>query len=309
VAGYSDLGTAQQLKILQQDLFRPEVFEFSYDDSVTLTAREAFEQRRGNCMSFTALFIGLSRSVGVPTFLVAVRRAPEVERADGLVVVNRHVVAGYRSPDEVMLFDFYVTSSVPYVRHTVVDDVMASTMYHANIGGAAIRTGELEDALRHLTIATRLEPEWPAGWVNLGVARSRAGDVDGAMDAYRTALEVDPGNSSALTNMSFVYRDLGMDVEARAALAAAARRSDNPFTLIAMADLEMVRGDLDRASRYLRKARWWYSDEPAVFDALARLARREGRDKRAERHSRRAAELRREQSAESGDAGAPQVIR
>ncbi len=295
LAGHPGLGPVGQLGALQEELFRDEAFEFSYDDGFTLTAREAFDLRRGDCMSFTALFIALSRSVGIPTFLVSVRRAPEIERTEGLVVVNRHVVAGYRSANEVVLFDFSTSSSAPYVQHVVVDDVMASAMYHTNLGGSAIRSGALDEALRHLGIATRLEPGWAASWVNLGVARFRGGDVDGAMEAYRTALEVDPGNSSALNNLSFAYRELGMEAEARAALAAAVRTTDNPFTLIAMADVEMERGRLDRAARHLRRARWGYGDEPAVHDALARLARREGRLDRAEKHSARAAELRRDE--------------
>jgi len=292
--GHGGLGPAGKLAVLQEALFRDGAAEFSYQDGVTLTASEAFELRRGDCMSFTALFVALSRSVGIPTFLVSVRRTPDIERTEGLVVVNRHVVAGYRSANEVVLFDFSVSSSAPYVQHVVVDDVTASAMYHTNLGGAAIREGALEEAARHLGIATRLEPTWAAGWVNLGVARFRSGDADGAMEAYRAALDVDPGNSSALTNLSFAYRELGMEPEARAALAAAVRKTDNPFTLIAMADVEMERGRLDRAARHLRRARWRYGDEPAVHDALARLARREGRDDRAAKHSARAAELRRE---------------
>lgn len=124
------------------------------------------------------------------------------------------------------------------------------------------------------------------------MARFRGGDADGALEAYRTALEVDPGNPSALANLSCTYRELGMEPEARAALAAAARRTDNPFTLIAMADLEMGRGKLDWAARHLRRARRRYGDEPAVHDALARHACCEGRQRRAEKHSARAAELR-----------------
>ena len=55
---------------LQKMLFDKKVFEFAYDDASTLTAAEAFAQRRGNCLAFTSLFIALSRAMGIQTVLV-----------------------------------------------------------------------------------------------------------------------------------------------------------------------------------------------------------------------------------------------
>jgi Flp pilus assembly protein TadD len=280
-----------QLEALQRALFEKE-FDFNYDSDLTLTAAEAFEQRRGNCMSFTALFVTMARSAGIPVFLMTVRRAPEVDKKDDLVIVNRHVVAAYRDPAGVRVYDFYITSADPYMHQRVVDDVMASAMYHTNLGGAAIRANDTEQALRHLRIATTLAPDWAAGWVNLGVAKFRTGDTDGALAAYGAALEADPYNPSALTNIAHVYHQLGMEAESETALRAAAHRTTNPYTLIAMADAEMIQGRYGRARRYLRKARRWYPSEPEVYDAMARLARRRGEAAAAGRHSAKAAKLR-----------------
>jgi Flp pilus assembly protein TadD len=292
-AGDGGLG---ELKILQRELFSP-AFGFSYDTGLTLTAAEAFTTRRGNCLSFTSMFVALARSAGIPTFLMSVRREPEVDRDGDLVVVNRHVVAGYRgASSEVHVFDFYLTTTGPYIQRRTIDDVTATAMYHTNLGGDAIRRGELEDAVRHLAIATALAPDWAPGWVNLGVAHYRQGNAERAFAAYQRALEVEPGNPSALGNMAYIYRDQGRDHEAEVALRAAAQVTTNPFTLVAMADAEMARGRLGAASRYLRKARWWYGDEPEVHLASARLAVRRGDQARAERHRARAAELGRRQA-------------
>jgi len=38
--------------------------------------------------------------------------------------------------------------------------------------------------------ATRVSPQKPRGWVNLGIARHQRGDVDGAEAAYRQAVRV-----------------------------------------------------------------------------------------------------------------------
>lgn len=292
--GYRSLSPTQQLKILQHELFNPLEFEFSYEDNRTLTGREAFDARRGNCMSFTSLFVAMSRSIDIPTVLVTVRRAPEVDKQDNLVVVNRHVVAGYRGVQEMSLFDFYVTSAASDLRSWIIDDVQASALFHTNLGGMAIRDGDLGAAEHHLEIATRLDPDWAPGWVNLGVARYRSGDPEGAMTAYEHALEAEPGNSSAWTNIALIHRDQGREEASRTALQAATDGRSNPFTLIALADVEMSRGDLDAAAKYLRRAKWWYREQPAVYDALARLERLRGDTGKAERHASRAAELRAE---------------
>ncbi len=290
-----------KLEALQQAFFDRGEFEFEYEGKRTLTAEEAFTARHGNCMSFTSLFVALSRSRGLPTFLVAVKRQPEVEKDDGLVVVNRHVVAGYRSPTKIYIYDFYITSSEPYLSRRVIDDLAASAIYHTNLGGLAIRQSNHDEALRNLEIATVLAPTWAPAWVNLGVAQSRLGNEEAAFSAFQQALAAEPGNSSALVNLAKMYNAQGREEEARTAMLAAAEGTRNPFTLIAMADAEMVSGNLEEAGRYLRRARWWYGKEPEVYDALVRLAVLEGEEAKAEKYGLRAAELRMKASGPADD--------
>lgn len=276
---------------IQRALF-DDSFGFNYEADRTLTAEEAFEQRRGNCMSFTVMFVSLARTAGIEAFLMAVMREPEVDRDGDLVVVNRHVVAAMMGdPGTVAVFDFYLRDDGPRIQQLVIDDVKATAMYHTNLGGDAIRDGRLDDAMEHLRIATTLAPDWAPGWINLGVVRNRMGDREGAIDAYRKALDADPLDSSALTNMAAIYRDRGMDSEADNALRAAAHQTTNPFTLIALADVEMMDGDLRAARRWLNKARRWYPDEPEVYRALSRLAARRGNLESAARYQDRSREL------------------
>ncbi len=293
-------GLAPRLRLfrLQQAMFEGDTFDFAYDNLRTLTAEGAFETRRGNCMSFTALFIAMSRSVGIPTFLMTVRRDPDIDRDDGLVIINRHIVAAHRSGGQVTTYDFYLSSDAKFVSRRVIDDVRASAMYHTNLGGDALRNDDFEEARRNLVIATTLAPDWAAGWVNLGVTLARLDDVEGAFFAYRQALDVDSGNSSALNNLSSLYERLGRDSEARVALRAAAEQTESPFTLVAMADSEMLYGNNREAAKYLKRAKRWYPREPEVYEGLARLAHRTGDTRREEKYLRKASKLR---SVENGD--------
>ncbi|MEX1310523.1 MAG: tetratricopeptide repeat protein [Candidatus Sulfomarinibacteraceae bacterium] len=292
IAGGGNTSEIQRLIRVQDAMFENGAFDFTYDGGQTLTARQAFETRQGNCISFTALFVSLSRSVGVPTRLMSVEGVPQVGRDGDLVVINRHVVAAFSSGSDVAIFDFDLTSQTELVGRKILDDVEASAMFHNNLGGTALRDGDRSAALHHFRITTALWPDWPVGWVNLGVTHSHLGEDDAALGAYNRALMADPGNSSALMNMAYIYLRLGRTDEARIARLAAVETSENPYALVAMADSELIRGNSTEAARHLNRAKRMYNRVPEVFDGLARLAETLGKARRAARYHRKAEKLR-----------------
>jgi Flp pilus assembly protein TadD len=292
VEGGGSYGEIQRLIRVQDAMFEDGAFDFTYDGAQTLTARQAFDARKGNCISFTALFVSLTRSIGVPTRLMSVEGVPQVRRDGDLVVINRHVVAAFESGGDVAVFDFDLTSEDELVGRRIIDDVEASAMFHNNLGGTALRDGDRSSALQHFRVTTTLWPSWPVGWVNLGVTHSHLGEADNALQAYDRALLADPGNSSALMNMAYLYLKLGREDEARIARLAAAETTENPFALVAMADSELIRGNDAEAARYLSRAKRSYGREPEIFDGLARLAESRGKARRAARYHRKAEKLR-----------------
>ena len=291
--GASD--NVDRLNGLQRALFNSDEFPFQYDPSVTLTAGEAFEQRRGNCLSFTVLFVSLARSLDIETHLMAVNRVRSVEKDDDLVVINHHVVAGFLDGGALYIFDFQDDVETLLGQYQMIDDVTASGMYHSNIGARMLRNGNVPAAREHLEIAVLLAPQFPGAWINLGVARGRMGSVEGALGAYEQALQLEPGNASALTNIAAVHSREGRFEAARAALLAAASGTESPYALVALADVELQRGDLDGALEFLRKARRIGRDVPEVWEALSRWARLSGNDRKEERFGDKASELRIEQ--------------
>ncbi|MCG6963936.1 MAG: tetratricopeptide repeat protein, partial [Acidobacteria bacterium] len=195
------------------------------------------------------------------------------------------------------LYDFYVASDEPYIQRRVLDDVTASALYHTNIGSVALKEGDVQGALTNLELATRLAPDVAAVWVNLGVARRRLGNLEGAAQAYEKALKAEPGDPSALTNLAYLYRLEGHEAEAKAALQAASRGPSSPYTLIALAGVEEVQGHLKDARRHLLRARRGYRHVPEVWDALARFASRRGDADRAARYRKKAERLREKAAA------------
>jgi len=62
----------------------------------------------------------------------------------------------------------------------------------------------------------RGSPNKPRPWINLGYARQLSGDGAGARRAYACALQLDPANAQAITNLAV----LGADARADAAVVA-----------------------------------------------------------------------------------------
>src|SRR5262249_48028592 len=66
---------------------------------------------------------------------------------------------------------------------------------------------------------TNMAPSTASEQVALGIKLARLGKFAEAAAAYKEALRMDPTNPEAMTNLGFVYYELGLDDEAQRALA------------------------------------------------------------------------------------------
>jgi tetratricopeptide (TPR) repeat protein len=279
----------ERLHRLQELLTDGERFPFDYEPTATYGAEETFRLRRGNCVSFTSLFVALGRALGIPLQAALLARG-EAEREEDVVVVNTHMVAALRRPDGLTIYDFARERDRPISGLMVIDDVWLSAVYLNNWGTEKLRRGEAQEAAADLELAIRLAPGFTAAYGNLGVARRRAGDPGGALDVYRRALEIDADNPTILNNLASLYRSLGRVAEASAALRAADLADATPFLLIARGDLERAQGHLRKARRFYRRAHRTAPDLPEPLVAIARLELERGRPRAARRALDRALE-------------------
>ncbi len=287
-------GQEERLDCLQRAMFSPD-FGFDYAGGRTTTAAEAFERREGNCFGFTALFLALSRSVGVPTELVQVPAVRDARQEEGLVVVSRHLAVLWRSGPRWVFYDFGQQAELPWRAADPVSDARGEAMFHNNRSLAALRTGDAEGAQAELEAAIAADPGWADAWVNLGVVRRQQGDLPGAYEAYARALELEAQHASALANLAWLYDHTGQrDARHRALVAASEANEATVFTLLSLARLQAAQGHQDKARRTLRRARWSRPGTPEVHEALAWWARMEGDAELAERHAQRAVRLRKE---------------
>jgi Tfp pilus assembly protein PilF len=247
----------EHLDRLREALLFGKTFSFEYEKFTTFTATEAFEARRGNCVSFTNLFIALGRAVGSRLQAALVSARGTSEQQGDLVVTHNHMVAVLAKPNGgAKVFDFYQAVEEPKGPLVLLDDLGVAGVRASNLGVAHLGVGEYAEARRDLEIAVKLAPRLGALWANLGLAAWRMGDSTAAFAAYRRGLELDPESPPLHQNLAALYINLGRRAEARAALASIDSTRASPYVFLVRGDLDLAGGDAKAAiANYRRAAR------------------------------------------------------
>ena len=69
---------------------------------------------------------------------------------------------------------------------------------YSNLGNVYKERGQLQEALENYRHAVRLKPDFIDGYINLAAALVAAGDMEGAVQAYVSALQYNPVSGFAL---------------------------------------------------------------------------------------------------------------
>jgi tetratricopeptide (TPR) repeat protein len=104
------------------------------------------------------------------------------------------------------------------IAHTPADPATATSLYRQalalplegrlsvgarlNLAALLLGQGALEEAAALTTAVTRLCPELPLGWYNLGLIQRQRGRLAEAIAAYRQALSLEPEHADAQRNLA-----------------------------------------------------------------------------------------------------------
>lgn len=188
-----------------------------YDPYANLSARAAFAERRGNCLTYTSLFIALAREVGFEASYQLVDVPPDYDSVNGMVVLNKHVNARVeRAPGRgSVTVEFSEEFASGIHDRRVVDDQFALALHYNNLAFSDDMAGDERGAFAYLRKAIELSPGNPDLWTNLGVFHARRGHFDQAISGYRLALKVDAHHSAAVRGLANAYGALGQSDKAR----------------------------------------------------------------------------------------------
>ncbi len=281
-----------QLQALLQALIERDGVPFRYVAAATTGTTEAWASGEANCLTFSHLFVAMTREAGLETYYLRVHDLAGFEKEGDLVVASDHVTAAWGPSSYRLVLDFTDRPIGHYREVEPISDLTALALYYSNLGAERIRAGEAADALADLGLAVRIDPELTDAWVNLGVARRRSGDAAGAEAAYRRALEVEPGLVSAYHNLAALLELHGRSEEAQSLLALADRAgSRDPWSYLSLGDLALRHDRLDEAESFYRRAARLDGANPEVCAALGEWALAAGRQRDARRWLRRAVAL------------------
>ncbi len=93
-----------------------------------------------------------------------------------------------------------------------VKNDLVETLFQLGLSLTAL--GMPDDASRRYETALEIDPKHAGAWLNLGSIRAGAGDVEGALDAFRRVLGITPGDPKALNNLGATLSMAGRQEEA-----------------------------------------------------------------------------------------------
>ncbi len=266
--------------------------DLTYSLTPTRNAVGTYRNRKGNCLSFVNLFVGVARHNRLSPFYVEVTDYQRWNFKDGLVVSRGHIVAGMYVSGELRTYDFLPYRAKAYKQFKPIDDLTAAAHYYNNLGAEALMDGDVAGALDHLLIAREIAPEFVKGLNNLGVVYARTGKVEEAVAIYQHGLAVEPEDAALLTNLARAYQQLGRLDNAQATLAKVEGiNSTNPFFFVYQSEVALARNDTKAALDYLAQALRQDSELPEVHVALAKTYLATGDMGRARHHLERALRL------------------
>ena len=250
-------------------------FRLVYDDS----AAETFRDGRGNCLSFTNLFVAMARYVGLDAKYQEVEIPPDWSLAGHALLLSRHVNAFVdlqQYTDRVVDFNtevvhFRIHDLKENYQREIISDRRARAHYFNNIGVEYMLTGgDTLLALANLQQGAREDATFAPVWISLGLLHRREGFFEYAEAAYRQALEVDATNLVAMSNLASLYEEVGRtDLAALYRQKVESHRMSNPYYRYALAEEAFASGDYAAAIDHLSFAVRKRKDEDRFYFLLS----------------------------------------
>jgi len=291
VAEHVARGATRPMKLLQLTSALIDVpgFRLTYDET-TRTAAATFKARRGNCLSFSNMFVALARQAGLQAWFQEVDAPPDWSFRDDAFVLNRHInvlVDLGRAGERVV--DFNVDDFKASYDRRVITDERALAHYYNNVAVERLRAGDGASALACLRKALAHDTEFSPAWTTLGTLYRRGGQGGHAEGAYLRALDADGADTVAMSNLSWLYEhegDAGRAAWYRHRVLA--HRNRNPYYHFQLGKEAFDKGEYDAAIAHVERAARTKRNEDQFYFLLSLAYRQKGDTRTAARYLARA---------------------
>jgi Flp pilus assembly protein TadD len=245
---------------------------FAYTPNRSLTARQAFHERRGDCMAFSLLFVALARRLGLDAYFVHVTDVRDYYERGGWFFVSSHVAVGLGTGPNARVIDF--TKEIgdwKLALYEAIDDGAAIALYYNNVAVDLMTARKYAEAERLFQFLLEREPSVVELYNNLGVLQNRMGRHDEALRVlYRGVLRF-PSYEPLYTNAIRAARGLGREDLVswyeRRGLEISQR---DPYFLFARAVTLYEQQRFGQAAQLFARASEQKPDSPVILAWLAR---------------------------------------
>lgn len=221
----------QRMVQLHQSIKSDAILDISYAPDAEGGASDVFHRGTANCLSYANLFVALAREADLNAKYQWVRVRPQWTRVGERVAVRLHVnvVVKLRSGVEYVV-DIEPLTAAERTKTRVLSDTDAFALYHNNIAMEALARSDLDQAWAHNVRALQMNPKMALLWVNLGAIYRLAGQHEAAERSYFYALQLKPGDRSAMNNLVVLYDLDGREADSKYWSDRVARyRLSNPY--------------------------------------------------------------------------------
>ena len=258
--------TARYRKLTKK-LERYGYYDESYDPTLTSSAAETFASKKGNCLSYTNMFVALARVANLDAqYQLVHMRFPSWDVQGRLLIRNNHINVFVEGPScrdrgyadyeaSGCTQDFNLIDPDPEARTTVISDEYAKSLFYANLSVKERIEGNDRIAFSYLRRAIELVPINPDLWINLGAMYGRYDLHKEALASYEIAQRLDPKERAMLSGMERSLRAIGRVSEADVYARKIKRyRLSNPYYLFAMAEIAYQEGAFKESLESINQA-------------------------------------------------------
>lgn len=230
-------------------------FELIYDDT-TRTAQDTFRDQRGNCLSFTSMFVAMARYLGLDANFQEVMVPPDWSAEGQTIILSQHVNVHVNTDSgQDMMVDFNMYDFRASYDMQIVSDDRGRAHYFNNIGVEHMLDGETPLAFANFRQSLREDISFSPVWINLGTLYNREDYPQYAEAAYLKALDTDKSNIVALNNLAGLYEQQSQsELASRYQRRIESHQMQNPYYRYHLARTAFDDGDYTTAISHLKYA-------------------------------------------------------
>ena len=265
-------------------LYRRDQLKLEYDSALTRNAAQAFDARKGNCLSLIIMTAAFAKELGLQVTYQSVATDETWSHSDDIAFLNTHVnlTLGTRAiraapgsdKNQLLTIDFLPPEYILGQRTRPISEDTVVAMFMNNRAAEAIAQGQVDEAYWWVRSAIVRAPDFSSPYNTLGVVYLRHGDLQAAEFVLSRLLEREPRDKQALSNLAAVLGKLGRTDEANALRVRLARIEPfPPYHFFLLGTEAMQRGDFAAAKTFFSKEvdRADYSGEFHFWLGMANL--------------------------------------